>query len=132
MSRVVIDASALVTLLLDGGPSGESVSKRLRSAQTHAPDHVAVEVMSALRRLRIAGRIGEPEARLALQAWWTLPITLWRLEVLADRTWELGHTLSSYDAAYVALAERLDAPLLTADQRLARASGPNCAIEVVG
>ena len=83
-----------------------------------------------LRRRRNRGHLSDGEAALAFQGFWTLPIQLWPLQVLADRTWQLGHNLSSYDAAYVALAEHLHAPLLTADARLARASGPTCAIEV--
>lgn len=130
--RAVVDASVLVKVLLDPTTPAEGLSTRLASAQLHAPDHVAVEVISALRRLRISGRIAEPEARLALLGFWSLTIQLWRLELLAERMWQLGHSLSSYDAAYVALAERLDVPLLTADKRLAGASGPRCAIEVFG
>ena len=128
----VIDASVIVKLALDAGETGESISRRMQSTALHAPDHLPIEVMSALRRLRLAGQIGETESRLALQGLWSLPIQRWSLELFADRTWQLGRNLSSYDAAYVALAERLDAPLLTADARLTRASGPTCAIEVFG
>jgi predicted nucleic acid-binding protein len=128
----VIDASVIVKLALDAGEVGEAISRRLHSTALHAPDHLPIEVLSALRRLRLAGQIGETESRLALQGLWSLPIQRWSLEPFADRTWQLGHNLSSYDAAYVALAERLDAPLLTANVRLARASGPTCAIEVFG
>ncbi|MEO8095657.1 MAG: type II toxin-antitoxin system VapC family toxin [Pseudolysinimonas sp.] len=128
--RAVVDASALIKLLVDAGAGGEVVARRLRGAELAAPDHVAVEVMSALRRLKLARLIGETEARLALDAFWALPIQRWPLEAQAERTWQLGSTLSTYDGAYVALAERLGAPLLTADARLARASGPTCVIEV--
>ncbi len=72
------------------------------------------------------------EAQLALDAFWALPIALWPLEVVRARVWELEDNLSSYDAAYVALAEHLGAPLLTGDARIGRAPGPRCAIEVVG
>lgn len=127
---VVADASIVVRLLLTSGAATSNLSARLSHAVVHAPEHIGVEVMSALRRLRLAGSVSEPEAMLALFGLWRLPIETWRIETLADRTWQLGHNVSSYDAAYVALAERLDAPLLTCDARLARASGPTCTFEV--
>ncbi len=129
-ARAVVDASVLVALLLDRGARGEAIAARLRSTQLHAPDHVAIEVMRALRHLRIAGNISDSEATLGLSGFWAMHIQVWKLELLGERTWQLGHNLSTYDAAYVALAERLDAPLLTVDARLARASGRWCAIEV--
>lgn len=131
-TRAVVDASALVTLLIDHGPRGGTVAARLAGTQLHAPDHLAIDVMSALRRLRLAGTLGAPEATLALDGYGSLPIQLWPLALLSERTWQLGDNLSAYDAAYVALAERLDAPLITTDARLARASGPVCAIELLG
>lgn len=129
-ARSVIDASVIVKLVLEQSEAGESIALRLASSELHAPEHLSVEVMNALRRLRIAGAIGETEARLGLAGYWSLAITTWPLEILADRTWQLGSNLNCYDAAYVALAEHLRAPLLTADARLARASGPTCDIEV--
>jgi len=98
----------------------------------HAPEHLGVEVTNALRRLRNQRLLGESEAALALQGFASLAIQLWPFEPLAARTWELGHNVSSFDGAYVALAERLSAPLFTADRRLARASGPACSFEVFG
>lgn len=127
----MVDASALVGLLIDPSLSGV-IADRLSSSQLHAPDHLPVELSNVLRRLRNAGDLGETGARLALDGFWRLPIQLWPYESLHERSWQLGHNLSSYDAAYVALAERLGAPLLTLDARLSRASGPTCAIEVVG
>ena len=59
-----------------------------------------------------------------------MTIGLWPFDVLADAVWRHGHNLSSYDAAYVALAERLGAPLITGDARLARAPGIGCTVEV--
>jgi len=96
-----------------------------------APDLLAYEVTNVLRRQRNAGRLSDAEARLALDAFRALPIELWPYAVLADRVWSLGANLSAYDAAYVALAERLDAVLLTADARIAGAPGVRCAVEVV-
>jgi predicted nucleic acid-binding protein len=61
-----------------------------------------------------------------------LPIERVPHTALLERAWALRHNLTPYDAAYVALAEALGAPLLTADRRLARASGPRCAVELAG
>ncbi|MBU1587484.1 MAG: type II toxin-antitoxin system VapC family toxin [Actinobacteria bacterium] len=127
----MVDASVLVTLLSGSGQGAGAVAQRLLDQQLHAPDHVAVEVTNTLRRLRIAGVLGETEARLALDGLWSLPIQLWPQRVLTERTWQLAATVTAYDAGYVALAERLDAVLLTHDARLARASGPTCVIEVL-
>jgi predicted nucleic acid-binding protein len=127
---VVVDASVVIDLLIDSGETARSIIERLHSTAMHAPDHLTIEVANVLRRRRNRGVLSEGEAALAFQGLMNLPIQLWRLEILANRTWQLGHNLSSYDAAYVALAEHLDAPLLTADARPARASGPTCIVEV--
>jgi predicted nucleic acid-binding protein len=128
---VVIDASALITLLIDPGEPGEMLAARLENTELHAPDHLPVEVTNVLRRLRQARSLSEIEARLAVDGLWALPVQLWPFETIAARAWELGANVSSYDAAYVALAERLDAVLITGDARLSRASGPRCPIELV-
>lgn len=126
----MVDASVIIDLLIDSGSTARALSDRMAATSLHAPDHLAVEVANVLRRRRNRGALSDGEAALALEGLWRLPLQLWSLELLAARTWQLGHNLSSYDAAYVALAERLDAPLLTADVRLAKASGPTCTIEV--
>lgn len=129
-TRAVVDASVVVNLLVDRGSRGHSAADRLASASLHAPDHLPVEVVNALRVLRNRGDVGQTEAALAIDGLWSLSIQLWPFDSLAPRAWELGGNVTSYDAAYVALAELLDAPLLTSDRRLARASGPTCLFEV--
>ncbi|MDQ0372454.1 type II toxin-antitoxin system VapC family toxin [Cellulomonas humilata] len=128
---VVLDASAAVALLIDPGPAGEQVAARLDGASVVAPDLLPYEVTNVLRRQRNAGRLSDTEARLALEGLHTLSIDLWPHAVLTDRIWCLGANLSAYDAAYVALAERLGAVLLTADARIAGAPGITCPVEVV-
>lgn len=130
LERVVIDASVIVALLITPGRTGELIARRLAAAQLHAPAHLPVAVTNVLRRQRTVGALSDAEAALALRGLWSLAMELWPQEVLSARTWELGSNLSSYDAAYVALAEQLDAPLITADARLSRAPRPTCAIEV--
>ena len=128
---VVLDASAALLLLIDPGAAGEHVAARLDGASVVAPDLLPYEVGNVLRRHRNAGRLSETEARLALDGFHALSIALWSHALLADRVWSLGANLSAYDAAYVALAERLGAVLLTADARIAGAPGVTCTIEVV-
>lgn len=126
----VVDASVVVHVLIDQTLNAERLANRLAGYALHAPDHLGVEVTNALRRLRNQGHLADGLATLALQEFWTLRIETWPFESVAARTWELGHNVSSLDAAYVALAEHLGAPLFTADRRLARASGSTCTFEV--
>ena len=128
---VVLDASAALVLLIDPGPVGEHVATRLDGAAVVAPDLLPYEVTNVLRRHRNAGRLSDAEARLALDGLHSLSIDLWSHAVLADRVWSLGANLSAYDAAYVALAEKLGAVLLTGDKRIAGAPGVTPTIEVV-
>ena len=131
MSVVVLDASAALLLLIDPGEPGERVAARLAGATVVAPDLLPHEVTNVLRRHRNAGRLSEAEARLALDGFHALSIELWPQAVLAQRVWTLGANLSAYDAAYVALAERVGGVLLTADARLAATPGVACEVEVV-
>jgi predicted nucleic acid-binding protein len=129
---VVVDASVVVTLLIDSGTAGEAVAARVKSLRLYAPAHLPVEVTNVVRRLRNAGSLTDTEASLAMRGLWSLPIELWPQEALSDRTWSLGQNFGSYDAAYVALAESMGGTLLTADARLSRGSGIACPVEVFG
>ncbi|GAA1800956.1 type II toxin-antitoxin system VapC family toxin [Agromyces neolithicus] len=128
---VVIDASAIVTLLIDPGEHGESVAERLAHSTLIAPTLLPFEVANVLRRRRNSGLLSPAEAQLAHDELLRLPIELWPWEPPAQRSWQLGPNLSSYDAAYVALAELVGAPLVTRDSRLASAPGPRCPVELV-
>lgn len=126
---VVVDASIMVDLIASPAAAVEAIVERLRSTELHAPDHLPVEVANVIRRLEGSGRLSVAEAALALETFWAFPVTLWRFEPLRARVAELGRNLSSCDAAYVALAERLDAPLVTRDRRLAGAPGIAARVE---
>ena len=89
--------------------------------ELHAPSLCDVELMSLLRRLLLAGRLGAARAEEALDDHLALPLTRHGHEPLLPRLLELRNNFSAYDATYVALAERLGASLLTADEPLARA-----------
>lgn len=129
---LVVDASLVVSVLIESGSAAARIVDRLADSRVHAPNHLWVEVSNVLRRRRNAGQLSAAESRIAFDGLWMLPIESWPLEVLSERVWELGANVTSYDAAYVALAEHIDAPLLTLDVRLSRAAGPKCLFEVFG
>lgn len=128
---IVVDASVLVTALADDGPDGDRHRARLVNERLAAPHLIDVEVVSAWRRLAAAGRLDERRAAFARADLRSLPLDRVPHGPLLDRSWELRGSVTAYDAVYVALAEMLDAPLLTLDERLASAHGPTCVIEVV-
>lgn len=128
---LVIDASVLAVALVDDGPDGDLARARLRGERLAAPSLIDLEVVSVWRGLARGGRLDPRRARLALEDLQAIPIQRIEHTPLLERCWELRENLTAYDAAYVALAEALDAPLLTGDRRLARATGPRCAIEVL-
>ncbi|SFE49595.1 type II toxin-antitoxin system VapC family toxin [Blastococcus tunisiensis] len=123
---VVVDSSAVVAGLVDGGLDGEWARDHLREGSLVAPPHLLIEVSNVLRRATLAGSLGRDVATLAHDELARFRVTTFGFEVLAARVWELHPNLTAYDAAYVALAELVDAPLLTLDRRLARAPGPTC------
>lgn len=128
--RLVADASAVVTVLLDSGDSGAWLARRLSSAELCAPALLAFECSNVIRRHELAGVISPDQAAQAHADLIDLPVDLFPYEPLAQRVWQLRHNLTSYDAAYVALAEALDAVLVTLDGRLAQAPGITCRVEV--
>jgi predicted nucleic acid-binding protein len=123
---VVVDSSILVAALLDSGPDGAWAEQIIDGRAVYAPELVRVEATNILRRLERAKQITTPEANAAQGDLMQLEIELFSFEPFADRIWELRQTVTSYDAWYVALAEALEFPLATLDERLARAAGPKC------
>ncbi len=121
---IVVDASAMLELLLNA-PSAQAVSDRiLTPGQTiQAPHLMDIEVLQVLRRYVRTNAMSAGRAQEALEDYSDLPITRYPHNVLLSRIWELRHNLTAYDAAYVALAEALDAPLVTCDRRLASTAG---------
>lgn len=128
---VVIDASVLVTALVDDGPDGRSVRGRLHGVQLAAPAHVDAEFLHALRGLVRSEQTSPARADRAIAHLVRTPLRRFELPVVAARTWQLRDNLTPYDAAYVALAELLSAPLVTSDGKLAMATGPRCFIELI-
>lgn len=97
----------------------------------HAPHLIDVEVVHALRGLMLRGDLDESRAATLVMGWRRFGVRRAPIEPLLGRIWELRHNLSAYDASYVALAESLRCPLVTADHRLAAAPGLQCRVEVV-
>jgi predicted nucleic acid-binding protein len=126
--RVVCDASALVALLLDGGPDGRWVADAIRGAQLLAPSLAAFQAANVIRRHALAGLVSHDQAAQAHADLLELTIEQWPYELLSQRAWELRENLSVYDAGYVAVAELADATLVTLDRRIAGAPGLRCDI----
>jgi len=128
---IVVDASVLAAALIDDGEHGEVVRGRLRGEVVCGPELLDLEVLSVLRGRTAAGHLLRSRARQALDDLGQLPIRRCSHIPFLGRCWELRDNLTVYDAAYVALAELLDVPLVTADVRLSRATGPRCRIELL-
>lgn len=128
---IVIDASVLAVALLDDSQDGDTVRNRLLGEQLAAPSLIDLEVASVWRGLARAGHLDPRRIGLALNDLNDLPIRRADHTPLLTRCWELRDNLTIYDAAYVALAEALQVPLLTGDRRLARSTGLRCTIEVI-
>lgn len=128
---LVVDASCLCEVLI-GGLDAEAIRDRLGADGDHAAPHILdVEVFGVLRREHRLGRLDRTEATQAvedLEAW---PGERFGHRLLLARAWELRDNVRGWDAMYVALAEALDAVLVTTDRRLGTARGPACTIEVI-
>ena len=127
---LVVDASALFEVVAD-----TSGSETLRTLLANDPDQAAPHLVDAevLSMIQTQHRIGVLDPTAASQAVEDLrmwPGERWSHRPLLDRAWELRHNVRGYDALYVALAEALDATLLTLDGRLGRAKGIRCRVEV--
>ena len=130
---IVVDASAVLELLLNT-QTGQAVAERITASGhgLHAPHLVDVEIAQALRRYAREGKLAPTEAAEAIDDLHDLDLNRHAHEPLVDRIWQLRENFSAYDAAYVALAEALDAVLLTCDSRLTRAPGATARVELVG
>ena len=129
---IVLDASAAIEWLLQS-PAGIRIDKRMfsPSESLHAPHLLDVEVAQVLRRYVREKIITAQRGQEALEDLGDLPLSRYPHDFLIPRAWELRATLTAYDAVYVALAELLDAPLLTCDGRIAAASDHYANVEVV-
>jgi predicted nucleic acid-binding protein len=129
----VLDASAFAEALTSAEPVGHAARAALvQPRRWHAPAILPAEVLSAIRGLLLGGDLAPEHAERARRRLARSRIVLHPLAPFAERVWQLRDNLTVYDAWYVALAERLDTPLVTTDARLARSSGLACEIELIG
>ena len=129
---IVVDASILANALADDHADGDAARGELRAAdQVTAPDLVDVETVSVLRKRWLARTLSDQRFEAAVGHLQQLQFERVPTLRLVRRAFELRTNVSPYDACYVALAERLDCELVTADGRLAAAPGPRCAIRVL-
>lgn len=129
---IVVDASVLANVVGDDGEPGRRTRACvLATGSISAPDLVDVETVSVLRRHWLRGGLTDERFRLAVADLAALPLNRFPAGPLMARAFELRSNVTPYDACYVALAEALDCPLLTADERLANAPGIECSIELL-
>ena len=130
---IVADASAILELLLRS-VTGSLVEARLlrRGESVHSPALVDLEVAQVLRRYVTRGEMTPLRGKAAIDLMVAFPMQRYSHDALLPRIWDLRDNLTAYDAAYVALAEGLRAPLLTCDARLANAAGIRAVVELVG
>jgi predicted nucleic acid-binding protein len=128
---IVLDASAAIDWLLQT-PAGLRIEQRIYARQDtlHSVHLLDVEFVQVLRRLVREGTLAPRRAVEAIEDMAALRIARYPPVLLLQRIWRLRQNLSAYDAAYVALAEELQAPLITRDRRIAAAPGHAAAVEV--
>jgi len=128
---IVVDASVVVQTLLqlDGAAA---IQRRLDEVggSLHAPHLLELEVANSFRKLALRKLIDSAQGAMAIVHLRAFGVRLYPHGYLLERIWSLRHNLTPYDASYIALAEMLDAPLLTRDRRLAATTGHNVRFEV--
>ena len=129
---IVVDASVLANAIADDQADGNAARDAIRQhSRVSAPDLVDVETVAVLRKRWLAGTLPGRRFASSVRDLEELAIERYPTRLLMWRAHELRENVTAYDAAYVALAEALDCPLVTADARLARAPGIRCDVELV-
>ncbi|MFH1572846.1 MAG: type II toxin-antitoxin system VapC family toxin [Acidobacteriota bacterium] len=129
---IVPDASAVLELLLNTARAPRIAARLFAPDESlHAPHLLDIEVAQVLRRYCRSGELHSVRARAALRDFIDLRLHRYPHDLFLGRIWQLRDNLTAYEAVYVALAEVLDAPLVTCDRRLASASGHDAAIEII-
>jgi predicted nucleic acid-binding protein len=127
---LVVDTSAVLAALI-GQPGPSDLNERLADdGDLHAPHLIDIELLHALRRLTMKGQLSEDRAADARGDFVELTIVRYPHVNLMDRIWELRHNLTAYDAAFIALSEILQVPLITCDAALASVPGHAVQVEV--
>jgi predicted nucleic acid-binding protein len=126
---IVVDSSALVDLLVDEEVDQVLLERVLGAGSLHVPHLIDSEVQNALRGLVLGRKLTADRASDGLRDLADLHLLRYPAHPLAERVWELRSRLTTYDATYVALAERLECPLVTCDRKMARGA-QSIAVEV--
>ena len=130
---IVVDASVLANAVGDDEQDGDQARSLLRvHRELAAPDLVDVETVSILRRRWLARTMPDERFEQAVADLADIAVTRYPTRGFVRRVFELRANITAHDACYVALAEGLGWPLCTSDGRLARASGPRCAMLLIG
>jgi predicted nucleic acid-binding protein len=127
---LVIDTSAVLEALAAHDPAPGLVERLAHDGDLHGPHLIDTEVLHALRRMTMDDAISNERATDARHDFADLTLVRYPHQPLSDRIWDLRHNLTAYDATFVALAEALDAPLITCDARLASAPGHTARVEL--
>ena len=129
---IVLDASAVVALLVGQGLGAERIRRKVEGPgeSLHVPHVMDLEVLHALRRQTLLGTLSGKRSDEAIEDLKSMAFVRYPHATLIDRIWSLKNNLSAYDAAYISLAEALDAPLITMDARLAQVPRIRAAVEV--
>lgn len=128
---LIVDASALVAVALEDPASG-AVERDLRGRRLIAPELIDAEVANALKRLERSGQLAGARATSFVRTLPYLPLRRVSHRLLLQDAWDLRHRLSTYDAFYIALARRLNAPVVTCDRRWASAGDLGITVITVG
>jgi predicted nucleic acid-binding protein len=127
---LIVDTSAALSALAATDPAPGLVERLAGDGDLHAPHLIDTEILHALRRMTMTGELSEERAADARTDFAELSLTRYPHQPLSDRIWALRHNLTAYDATFVALAETLDAPLVTCDTSVATAPTHHASTEL--
>lgn len=131
MPRIVVDAGVLAVALVDNESEGQQVRRRLLGHALYAPEMIDLEVTNVVRKHVMFAGLSPGRAAQAIDDLSKLPLVRVPHRPLLDRVWQLYRNAAPYDAAYVAVAELVDATLVTADVRLSKVPGTRCRFDVL-
>lgn len=129
---IVVDTSAVIEIVCALRPDPDLVARLATGERLFVPHVLDIEVISVIRRLERIKLIQTERAAVALSLFSELALSRVSHEPLRGRIWDLRGNVAPHDASFVALAEALDAPLVTCDGKLSRATGPRCRFEIYG
>jgi predicted nucleic acid-binding protein len=128
---IILDASAVLELLLRAESVPELTTALLNSDTIACPVILDLEILNVLRRQIQDKRVSKQRAELALELYWALPLERFDTTLLSNRIWQLRNNFTSYDASYIALSEFLDVPLYTKDKKWRDQSGHRAEIHYI-